>query len=147
MSTTFKVRFWEIKKRAGRKRPYGVRWVTETKEHSEWYVTKALAASRLSELSGAARAGEPFDVDTGLPMSELCRKNSFSFLEFSQSYMDMKWPDAAAKTRASTVEALATAGASFVKDGAGRPEVTELRGVLIRNLLPPATRELELGGG
>lgn len=145
MSTTFKVRFWEIKKRAGRKRPYGVRWVTETKEHSEWYVTKALAASRLSELSSAARAGEPFDVDTGLPLSELRRKNSFSFLEFSQSYMDMKWPDAAAKTRASTVDALATAGAEFVKDAAGRPEVTELRGVLVRNLLPPATRELELG--
>jgi integrase len=144
MSTTFKVKFWEIKKRAGRKRPYPVRWLTDGKEHSEWYANKALATSRLSELSQAARAGEPFDVDTGLPVSELRRKNSFSFLEFSQSYMDMKWPDSAAKTRSSTVEALATAGAAFVKDAAGRPELTELRGVLIRNLLPPPTRGLEL---
>jgi hypothetical protein len=44
MTTTFKVRFWEIadwtkskdkKKKKGR--PYGVRWVTEHKPHSEWY--------------------------------------------------------------------------------------------------------------
>jgi hypothetical protein len=50
VTTTFKVRFWEIadwakskdkKKKKGR--PYGVRWVTEGKSHSEWYATKALA--------------------------------------------------------------------------------------------------------
>lgn len=144
MTTTFKVKFWEIKKRAGRKRPYAVRWLTDKREHSEWYATKALATSRLSELAKAARDGEPFDVDTGLPVSELRQRNSLSFLEFSQSYMDMKWPDVAATTRGSTVEALATAGAAFVRDGAGRPEVAELRGVLSRYLLPPATRDAEL---
>lgn len=67
-----------------------------------------------------------------------------SFLEFTLSYVDMKWPDSAATTRGSTVEALATAGAVFVRDGAGRPEVTALRGVLSRNLLPPTTRDDEL---
>ncbi|ROP38632.1 tyrosine-type recombinase/integrase [Saccharothrix texasensis] len=144
MTTTFRVKFWEIKKRTGRKRPYPVRWRTDTREHSEWYATKALATSRLSELSQAARNGEPFDVDTGLPVSEVRRRNSLSFLEFAQSYMDLKWPDAAATTRGSTVEALATAGAVFVRDGVGRPDVTELRGVLSRNLLPPTTRDAEL---
>ncbi|WP_367132632.1 tyrosine-type recombinase/integrase [Saccharothrix sp. HUAS TT1] len=144
MTTTFKVKFWEIKKRAGRKRPYPVRWRTDTREHSEWYATKALATSRLSELSQAARNGEPFDVETGLPVSELRRRNSLSFLEFSQSYMDMKWPDAAATTRGSTVEALATAGAVFVRDGVGRPQAAELRSVLSRSLLPPTTRDAEL---
>jgi hypothetical protein len=53
MTTTFKVKFWEIKKRTGRKRPYPVRWLTDGREHSEWYATKALATSRLSELSQA----------------------------------------------------------------------------------------------
>ncbi|GAA0216613.1 tyrosine-type recombinase/integrase [Saccharothrix mutabilis subsp. mutabilis] len=146
MTTTFKVTFWEIKKRAGRKRPWGVRWLTDKQEHSEWYANKPLATGRLSELMRAARAGEPFDVETGLPVSELRRRNSLSFLEFSQSYMDLKWPDSAATTRGSTVEALATAAAAFVKDGVGRPAVTELRGVLSRNLLPPTTRDLELSG-
>ena len=80
MTTTFKVRFWEIadwtkskdkKKKKGR--PYGVRWVTEHKSHSEWYSTKALAHSRRAELMQAARDGEPFDVDSGLPVAELKR--------------------------------------------------------------------------
>jgi hypothetical protein len=78
-------------------------------------------------------------------VSECKRRNSLlSFLEFAQSYMDVKWPHAAAKTRASTVDALATAGAAFVRDAAGRPEVRELRRMLLRNLLPPTTRMDEL---
>jgi integrase len=147
MTTTFKVRFWEIadwtkskdkKKKKGR--PYGVRWVTEHKPHSEWYSTKALANSRRAELMQAARDGEPFDVESGLPMNEVKRRNSLSFVEFAQSYMDMKWPDAAAKTRTSTVDALATAGTVFVRDASGKPEATDLRRVLTSTLLPPTTR-------
>jgi integrase len=152
MTTTFKVQFWEIadwskkKLASGKKRPrpYGVRWVTESKGHSEWYANKTAASNRKSDLMQAARRGEAFDVETGLPVSELKRKNSLSFLEFAQSYMDMKWPDAAATTRGSTVEALTTAGAVFVRDGAGRPKVGELRRVLSRNLLPPTTRDGEV---
>jgi integrase len=150
MTATFKVRFWEIadwtklkdkKKKKGR--PYGVRWVTEHKSHSEWYSTKALAHSRRAELMQAARDGEPFDVDSGLPVAELKRRNSLSFVEFAQSYMDIKWPDAAAKTRTSTVDALATAGTGFVRDAVGRPEATDLRRVLTSTLLPPTTRDGE----
>ncbi|NGY59212.1 tyrosine-type recombinase/integrase [Lentzea sp. NEAU-D13] len=150
--TTLKVTFWEIadwtkKKTAkGKKRPkpWGVRWVTEKKSHSEWFANKAQAINRRSDLMKAARLGEEFDVETGLPLSELKRKNSFSFLEFAQSYVDMKWPDSAAKTRSSTVDALATACAAFVKSGPSRPELTELRGVLTRHLLPPTTRDDQL---
>lgn len=92
----------------------------------------------------AARDGEPFDVDLGLPVAELKRRNSLSSVEFAQSYMDMKWPDAAAKTCTSTVDALATAGTVFVRDAAGRPEATDLRRVLTSTLLPPTTRDGEL---
>lgn len=145
MNTTFQVKFWEIKKReSSRKRPYAVRWRTGTREHSEWYVTKALAASRLAELTKAARDGEPFDIDSGLPVSEVKRRTSLSFLAFATSYVDLKWPNAAAKTRNSTVDALATAVTSFVRDGAGRPDSADLRRVLMSNLLPPTTRDNEL---
>ncbi len=72
------------------------------------------------------------------------RQNSLSFVEFAQSYMDMKWPDAAAKTRTSTVEALATAGTAFVRDAGGRPEPTDVRRLLTSKLLPPTTRHEEL---
>jgi integrase len=141
MSTTYEVRFWDIKVLKSGKRRYGVRWVTGTQRHSKFYETKALANSRRSELMQAARRGEAFDIESGLPVSELKQRESAAFVEFAQSYMDMKWPDAAAKTRSSTVDALATAGAAFVKDGVGRPEMTDMRTVLRRVLLPPPTRD------
>ncbi|GAA1334472.1 hypothetical protein GCM10009660_12130 [Catellatospora bangladeshensis] len=56
---------WSKRKtKDGRKktRPYGVRWVTGTKQHSEWFATKALANSWWSELAQALRRGEPFDA-------------------------------------------------------------------------------------
>jgi hypothetical protein len=140
MTTTFKVRFWEIQLKKNRRRKYGVRWITDNREHSEWFELKAQANGRRSELMQAARASEPFDVATGLPVSELKRRNSLSFVEFAQLYMDMKWPGAAAKTRESTVDGLATAGAAFVLDGAGRPDYADLRRVLRTYLLPPAAR-------
>lgn len=146
MRTTFNVRFWEIQLKKNRRRKYGVRWITDDREHSAWFEIKAQASSRRSELMQAARRGEGFDVETGLPVSELKRRNSSSFLEFAQSYMEVKWPSAAAKTRESTVDGLATAGAAFVLDGAGRPEYADLRRVLRTHLLPPPARAQELPG-
>jgi integrase len=140
MSTTFQVRIWEIKTVASRRRPYGVRWITDRREHSEWFKLKAQANSRRAELMKAARDGEPFDVETGLPASEVRRRNSLSFIEAAQSYMDMKWPDAAATSRAGIVDGLASAAAEFVRDAAGRPETRTLRRVLRMYLLPPTAR-------
>jgi integrase len=145
MSTTFKVTFWEIA-RWKRARPYGVRWVTAGRQHSEWYLTKALANARRSELMQAARRGEAFDVESGLPESELRQANSLTLVELAQQYVAMKWPNQAANSRRSTIEALATACAAFVKDQSGRPGVQELRRVLTVHLLPPTDRrDAELG--
>jgi integrase len=140
MSGTFRVRFWEIAHWRKKARPYGVRWVTEGKSHSEWFFTKALAHGRRSELMQTARAGEAFDVGTGLPLSELRRRNAATLLQLAQSYMDMKWPGQAANSRRSTVDALATACAAFVADSAGRADVRQRRRVLAVHLLPPHTR-------
>lgn len=144
MSTTFDVRFWEIKVLKTRKRRYGVRWVTGPAHHSRFYETKALANSRRSDLIQAARRGEAFDIETGLPVSELKKQRSLSFLDSARTYIDMKWPDAAATTRSSMVEAMVTAGAALVRDAAGRPSVADLRRVLSSHFLPPTTREMEL---
>ncbi len=145
MNTTFQVRFWEIQTKKGRRRPYGVRWITDKQEHSEWFANKTQANSRRSELMTAARNGEEFDADSGLPLSEVKQRNTKSFLEFCVSYVDMKWPNAAAKTRASMVDALTTAVIALVRDDApGRPPTKDLRRVLVSNLLPSSTRELAL---
>lgn len=92
----------------------------------------------------AARRGEAFDIESGLPVSMLKQLNAASFVEFAQCYLDMKWPNPAATTRGSTVEALATAGAAFVRDAVGRPDVRELRRVLTAHILLPTTRAGEL---
>lgn len=144
MTTTYEVRFWEIKALKSGKRRYGVRWVTGSERHSRYYATKAHANSRRSELMQAARRGEAFDIDSGLPVSELKQRNAMSFVEFAQCYMDMKWSNAAATTRGSMVEALATAGAAFVGDAVGRPDVRELRRALTAHILPPTTRDGEM---
>lgn len=141
MTTTFNVRIWAIKKMRGRRRPYGVRWITDTEEHSEWYANKTQADSRRADLIRAARSGEPFDIDSGLPVSELKRRNSVTLLEFSQSYLDMKWPRVAATSRAGIVDGLASACAAFVKPAQGRPSARDLRRVLTSSLLPPPTRQ------
>jgi hypothetical protein len=85
----------------------------------------------------SARDGDAFDIESGLPVAELKRQNSLSFVEFAQSYMDMKWPDAAAKTRTSTVEALATAGTAFVRNAGSKPEPTDVRRVLTSKAAAP----------
>ena len=56
----------------------------------------------------------------------------------------MKWPDAAAKTRMSMVDALATAAVNFVRDTAGKPADVDLRRMLVSHLLPPTTRHGEI---
>ena len=145
MSDTYKVRFWDITHRKQKARPYGVRWVTGGREHSEWYVTKALANNRRSQLLQAARYGEAFDVATGLPGSEMRRRNAASLMELAQQYVAMKWPEHAANSRRSTVESLATACASFVGEVHGRPDVVLLRRVLTAHLLLPESRRGSIG--
>lgn len=108
-------------------------------------MTKALANNRRSQLMQAARAGEAFDVASGLPASEMRRKNAATLVELAAEYAAMKWPDQAANSRRSTVESLATACASFVVDGPGRPDVALLRRVLTVHLLPPEDRRDVLG--
>jgi integrase len=145
MKTTFQVRFWEIQyKKSRKRRPHGVRWITATKEHSAWFANKALANSRRSELMTAARNGEAFDIESGLPVSEVKRLSTQSFLAFAQSYVDLKWPDAAAKTRVSMVDSLATAAVGFVRAAPGMPTDAERRRLLVSHLLPVTTRDVEL---
>jgi hypothetical protein len=55
-------------------------------------------------------------------------------------YVDKRWPGAAANTRKSMLEALATVTAALVSDRPNRPEFAELYRALMRYALPPAGR-------
>ncbi len=141
--TTSDVRFWDIRRnRSSKSTSFEVRWVTGGRQHSRARPTKALAAAFLAELRAAARRGESFDVATGLPSSMGPRPAVTSWLEFVQDYVDMKWPQAAAKTRDSLTDALATVTAALVDEADQVPDPLVLRAALRQYLLPPAARDL-----
>lgn len=70
-------------------------------------------------------------------------KEATSFYAFALAYVSMKWPRAAAKSRDSMTDALATVLPALVSDRPGRPDTQSLREGLRRYALPPAGRVVE----
>src|SRR5436190_16234663 len=98
---SYDVRIWSVRRRKSKSAPFQVRWFVSGKAHQEPFVTKTLADARRAELLTAARSGEAFDVATGLPVTELRKLNRTTWYEHARHYVEMKWPKAAAKHRAS----------------------------------------------
>ncbi|CCH35230.1 integrase [Actinosynnema sp. NPDC047251] len=151
MNLTYKVNIWELKTlkpgKDGRKRPkpYGVRWITAGREHSEWYRTKTLADRRRNKLISATEAGEPFDVESGLPKSEAEKAAARSLLRLAQEFINHEWEGAAPNTRKRNVDTLAIPVAAFVSSAKGAPDIATLRRTLTGYLLvPPNARNREL---
>ncbi|MFM9369034.1 tyrosine-type recombinase/integrase [Streptomyces sp. Da 82-17] len=122
---TYDVVIWSIRKRAGRPRPWEVRWKVGARPHSRGFALKTQADGRRAELMSALRDQQQFDEETGLPARELAARTSPTWFEHVTGYVLMKWPRAAAKHRASIAEALAVVTPVLVtsKRGAPRPEV------------------------
>ncbi|AUA12695.1 hypothetical protein CFP59_04841 [Streptomyces malaysiensis subsp. malaysiensis] len=93
---TYDVQVWSIRKRENRAKPYQLRWRVGHKPHSKSYALKAQADGRRAELLSALRQREQFDVETGLPASELIEQSSPTWFEHACAYAAMKWPDASA---------------------------------------------------
>jgi hypothetical protein len=137
------VRFWDVRRKRWRNVvAYEVRWVVAGRQRSRSRRTKELAESFLADLRQAARKGEPFDLATGLPLS-LIQTTGPTWLQFVQHYIDAKWPHAAAKTRDSLTDALATVTAALVNANDSPHDTSVLRVALRQYLLPPAQREAE----
>ena len=67
---TSDVKIWAIRQKTDRKRPcWEIRWVTAKEPHSTTRRTRALAETFWSDLKQAAKNGEEFDIETGLPDS------------------------------------------------------------------------------
>ncbi|HZY77442.1 MAG TPA: hypothetical protein VFE40_14080, partial [Jatrophihabitantaceae bacterium] len=85
--TTTDVRFWEVRRaRTTKVVAWEVRWVVGGRPRSSSRRTKGLAEAFLAELRQAARAGEAFDVATGLPTSMLPAPSAQTWLAFAQAY-------------------------------------------------------------
>ncbi|MFC6515122.1 hypothetical protein ACFQFR_21345 [Streptomyces goshikiensis] len=126
---SYTVKMWAIRKRPYRK-PYQLRWQVGIRPHSESFLTLGLAESRRAQLITAARAGEPFDVDSGLPRSLMQRDKDIPWYQHARNYIELKWDPSPATTRKTLAEAMATVTMALVKDTKGMAETKVARRVL-----------------
>ncbi|GAQ73819.1 tyrosine-type recombinase/integrase [Streptomyces reticuliscabiei] len=142
------VRVWKVSKISSKTAPYQLRWVVAGKVRYASFATSALAESRRSELWQAMRKGEAFDVESGLPESEVRKaaaaavataaaQSDPSWWEFSQEYMKRSWRTAAAKTRESLADSLAAAALGMMSKSSAVPELRDVR-LAVRWAVVPA---------
>jgi hypothetical protein len=104
--------------------------VVAGRSFSKWFDYHAQADNFRSKLLAAARAGEGFDTESGLPESLARRKQALTWFDLATRYVDMKWPHLAAKSRTSIVDALATVTPALVTTTRGMPDAEVLRTAL-----------------
>ncbi|GGJ36626.1 tyrosine-type recombinase/integrase [Streptomyces brasiliensis] len=128
------VRVWKINRVRSKRAPYQLRWLVAGKVKTSSFATVTLAESRRSELWKAMVKGEAFDVESGLPESELraaaARENAKpdpSWWDFSREYMASRWRTSAAKTREGVADSLATVALAMMDDGKKAPPLEEVR--------------------
>jgi integrase len=127
----FDVRIYAIRRRKDRRRPFEVRWYATGRPWSRSFITRALADGFRAELIRAARKGAEFGVDSGEPLSWTRDHTAVvSWLQHASTYAAMKWPAAAAHSRAGIADALATITPALTHNDARRPPATLLRAAL-----------------
>lgn len=105
---SFEVRVWKVEDLKGKTgTTHRVRWQVAKKRFSRTFSAKGLAVSFRGRLHSAARSGEAFRVNDGLPVSMAREaKDDVSWYRLVCDYVDMKWPKAAATYRRTISEAL-----------------------------------------
>ncbi|WOX22728.1 tyrosine-type recombinase/integrase [Streptomyces solicathayae] len=126
---SYTVRIWSIRKRPYRK-PFQLRWQVGTRPHSESFLTRGLAESRRAQFVTAAREGEPWDVDSGLPKSMVQKAKDISWYQHARNYVELKWNHSPASTRRNLAEAMATVALALVKDTKGMSDHKAVRRAL-----------------
>ncbi len=143
MNKSYDVRFWKVTVKKGRKRPYVLRWVVGGKVQSRPFTTRELADSFKSELIQAARRGEAFDVETGLPESKVRAALSVSWYQHARDYVDDRWDKVSAKQRISIAETLTAVTVALTAKPRGAPDPETLRMALRRWEFNKARRDAE----
>jgi integrase len=129
---SYDVRVWAIETYQGTKiTTYRVRWKVGPRPWKRSFRIRAQADSFRAELLAAARRGEAFTIETGLPTSWRRDNLAVSWYDFTCSYVDMKWKPASAKYRRAIAQALAAALPAMVKPSAGKPSDPDIRGAVL----------------
>jgi integrase len=130
--TSFDVQFWQIETRKDRKPR--VRWIVAGNKFGESLTTKGLAEAFRAKLITAARNGEAFSTDTGLPQSMERKHRNITFYQHAHEFSAATWPAAAARTRSTITENLAFAIPLLTRDLPGAPDPDTLRRALRKTL-------------
>ncbi|MET9570286.1 site-specific integrase [Streptomyces virginiae] len=138
---SFDVKLWKVSKTGRKSRPWRLRWVVAGQVHGDTFTTAALAESRRNELwQSMNRRGEAFEVESGLPESEVRAAAEAAELaeaaeappqlrwfEFCRKYVAGRWRTAAAKSRESMADGLAAVTLAMIKRGDDAPDDETLR--------------------
>ena len=144
--SAFDVRIYAIRRRPDRRRPFEVRWHAGGRARSRSFITRGLADSYRAELIRAARKGLAFSPGTGEPVSwDTPEPATTSWLEHAAAYAAMKWPLAAAHTRAGIADALATITPALCTPGRGGPPAAVLRAALYGHAFNPSRADADPG--
>lgn len=141
---SYKVRFWTIKtnkrkdNKTGKARvvSHTVRWTVDGHQKSQTHANKAQAEQFLSDLRQAAKSGEVFDTETGLPDSMVTAPEdveetpSVTWFEHACEYVDWLWSRSAAQGRRSVAESLMAVTPVLVSSAEGAPDDALLRRAL-----------------
>ncbi|MEK8146549.1 hypothetical protein NKH18_50635 [Streptomyces sp. M10(2022)] len=113
--------------------PQGLRGSLDSQWQGEIRVlsNEGLADSRRAKLMTAARDGEPFDVQTGLPASELrALKQRTTWYVLAREYIEQRWDRMPGTTRRTLADAHATITPAFVEPELVAQAPRELRRAL-----------------
>lgn len=144
---TYKVHIFAIRKRKnakGKVTSYQVRWRTfrpngAKKLHEESFKNSTQADSFRSDLMSAARQGEAFDVESGLPQKLLVQSASNPpWFLFAQDFVNVRWPELAPKSRKSLIDSLVVISAAMLEDDWEHGKKALYRA--LRRSLNPVTR-------
>ncbi|GAA2416139.1 tyrosine-type recombinase/integrase [Nonomuraea africana] len=101
------------------------------------------SGSDLSSLRQAAKNGEAFYEDSGLPASMVKAKDARTWYSFAVAYVHAWWPHAAAKSREGMTDTLANITPVLTHDLSGRPDDAIIRRALREYAFVPEDRRPE----
>lgn len=142
--TSHDVRIWSIVKyRGARGSTYTVRWLVDGNKNQRTFATSKLADGFRTALVVAARDGEAFAIDSGLPASMTAASTTRTWYDHATDYAAVKWRAASPRHRRGIAEALTTLTVTLVRSETGQPDPTLMRLALTRWSFNPAARESE----
>ncbi|WP_194906191.1 tyrosine-type recombinase/integrase [Catenulispora rubra] len=114
-TTTNDVRVWAMQTYDGvRGKTYNIRWKVDGRIFSKTYQSRPVAVRLRAELNKAVRRGVPFDIYSGLPVTEVRQQViETTWYDHAVAFMDMKWPTLQPGSRRSLAAALATVTAAM----------------------------------